>query len=239
MYDGIAADAAAIAKAFPNAEMVGGYVDGKFVWGPAQWGLFPKAKKVLISAIPGSSEAMTADVADCETGDYTPVQAAAWAHAKRAAGYDRPTIYCSLDVTGAVRTATGSLLLGQDYDLWVAHYTGAAHEITFPDGKTAAATQYQSFSFYDISAVYDSGWPHRKAPAVEKQWREWTSAGDYSLNDFAYKVAGKPPSTLLRETAVHYGVFDPILAGYLNELASGKIAATAKLPKGSRFWVYA
>lgn len=85
----------------------------------------------------------------------------------------------------------------------------------------------------------DFGQYPRPKAAVSKQWKEWTSAGDYSLNDFAYKIAGKPPSTLLRETAVHYGVFDPILAGYLNELAGGKIAATAKLPKGSRFWVFA
>ena len=159
MYDGLGSDAAAIARAFGSPDLVAGYVDGNFVWSQADWNLFPNSKHILVSAIPGSSEAMSADVADCETGDYDAPQAAGWAFSKRRAGYDRPTIYCNLDTAGAVRNATGSLILGVDYDLWIADWTGSPHSITFSDGRKAAVTQYENASFYDKSAVYRDSWP--------------------------------------------------------------------------------
>lgn len=165
MYDGLNSDASAIARAFPNAKYVAGYVDGLYVWSSADWELFPHATHIRISAIPGSSTALTADVADCETGDYTPAQAAAWAVAKRKAGCFRPTIYCNLSTAPAVRAATGSLVLGVDYDMWLADYTGRPFEYTFSDGRKAVLTQFSDAGgFYDESAVYDSGWPHRSAP---------------------------------------------------------------------------
>lgn len=164
MYDGIAGDAASIAKAFPGATMVAGYVDGQFVWQQSDWNMFPKAQHILVSAIPGSSTAMTADVADCEDGDYDAAQAASWARAKIKAGYYRPTIYTSLDNAQAVRDATGSLILGVDYDLWIADYDGLPKQVVFSDGRKAALKQYNDFNFYDISAVFDDAWPHRKAP---------------------------------------------------------------------------
>lgn len=165
-YDGIPADAPQIARSFPNTPMIGGYTDGNFAWSSADWALFPRADHIKISAIPGSATAMDADVADCETGDYNPASAAAWVREKRQRGYDRPTIYCNLSTCPAVRIATGTLLLGTDYDLWVADWTGSPHQIVFPDGRKAASTQFSSprGGFYDESATYDSGWPHRKAP---------------------------------------------------------------------------
>lgn len=161
MFDGIAGDAAAIHAAFPNAPMVGGYVDGNFEWTQEDWDLFPNAKHVRISAIPGSANALTADVADCETGDYTAEEAASWARAKKAAGYDRPTIYCNLSTAPEVRAATGNMILGQDYDMWAADPTGTPHKVTFSDGRSASVTQFKFATFYDASESYDSGWPHR------------------------------------------------------------------------------
>ena len=158
MYDGLNSDAAAIARAFGSPNLVAGYVDGNFVWSQASWNLFPHSGHIKVSAIPGSSEAMSAHVADCENGDYTPEQAAAWAHAK----HDRdewPTVYCNLSTAGEVRAATGSLILGVDYDLWIADWTGSPHSITFSDGRKAAVTQYENASFYDKSAVYRDSWP--------------------------------------------------------------------------------
>jgi hypothetical protein len=71
-------------------------------------------------------------------------------------------------VIPAVRQATGNLILGRDYDIWCADYTGSAHQVTAPGSPSAtcAATQYQSTSAYDVSAVYDDGWPHRTPPST-------------------------------------------------------------------------
>jgi hypothetical protein len=54
---------------------------------------------------------------------------------------------------------TGSYILDKDYDIWVAHYTGVPHS-----EPGCAATQYESTANYDVSIVYDTAWPHRKAP---------------------------------------------------------------------------
>jgi hypothetical protein len=167
MFDGIAQNAQAIAKAFPSASLIAGYVDGRFAWSTAQWDLFPHAAHVKISAIPGSTTALTADVADCETGDYTPVQAGSWVFAKKKAGYHRPTVYCSLSNAPQVRVATGSLVLGIDYDMWLALWDNNPAQYVFPDGRLPAAKQYNhdiSGGIADISAVYPDGWPFRTAP---------------------------------------------------------------------------
>jgi hypothetical protein len=157
MYDGINALAAGIARQFPDAAKIAGYVNGSFAWSQAEWNLFPKADHVTISVTAGAN---AGDVLDCEAGDATPGQTAGWIAMRKAAGLYRPTIYCSLDAIPAVRAGTGSFVLGKDYDIWVAQYTGVPHEIA-----GCAATQYESTANYDISIVYDSGWPHRKAPA--------------------------------------------------------------------------
>jgi hypothetical protein len=156
MYDGINSLAAGIHERFPNAALVGGYIDGRFAWTQAEWNLFPHAVKVRIAV---SSSINAGDVIDCETGDATPAEAAAWVRMRKAAGLYRPTVYCSRSVIPAVRQATGNLVLGRDYDIWCADYTGAAHTI---DG--CAAVQWTSTDFYDASLVSDDGWPHRTAP---------------------------------------------------------------------------
>jgi hypothetical protein len=167
MYDGINSDATAIHEAFPNAAMIAGYVDGHFAWSQADWNLFPHAVHVTITVLGGNT---AADVVDCEAGDTTPTSAAAWVRARKAAGYTRPTIYCSRSVIPAVRKATGDLVLGKDYDIWCADYTGSAHQvIAAPPGAAVAcaATQYENTSKWDVSVVYDDGWPHRTPPSVD------------------------------------------------------------------------
>jgi hypothetical protein len=157
MFDGINSDASAIARNFPGAALVAGYIDGLFQWGQADWNLFPHAVHVQI-AISASSNA--GDVIDCENGDATPVQAASWVRKRKAAGYYRPTIYCNMSTVQAVRQATGNLILGRDYDIWIADYDGSQSDVY----KGAAAKQYLSEADWDFSVVYDSGWPHRTAP---------------------------------------------------------------------------
>jgi hypothetical protein len=160
MYDGINALAAGIAREFPKTAMVAGYVNGLYAWSQADWNLFPDADHVTISVTAGANEG---DVLDVESGDASPDQSAGWIAMRKAAGLYRPTVYCSRDVIPAVRVGTGRYVLDEDYDIWVADYTGAPHEV-----PGCAATQYTSTANYDISVVYDTAWPHRKPPGPPK-----------------------------------------------------------------------
>jgi hypothetical protein len=164
MPDGINSLAAGIARAFPGAALVAGYVDGDYAWSQADWGLFPGADHVLVSVRAADG---VGDVLDVENGDATPEQTAGWITARKAAGLYRPTVYCDLETVPAVRAGTGSYILGVDYDIWVASYDGSQDAPGVPGLPPAefAAKQYESTAGWDLSAVYDDGWPHRKAPA--------------------------------------------------------------------------
>lgn len=159
MYDGVNSLAAGIARNFPNAAKVAGYVNGTYAWSQAEWGLFPHADHVTISV---TARANAGDVLDVEGGDATPNQAAGWIAMRKAAGLWRPTVYCSRSVIPAVRAGTGSYVLGRDYDIWVADYDDSLASV-YP---LAVAKQYRSTANYDVSAVYDAGWPHRKPPGT-------------------------------------------------------------------------
>lgn len=163
MYDGINALAAGIARSFPNAAMIAGYINGAYAWTQADWNLFPHANHVQITV---TASADAGDVLDVEAGDATPGQTAGWIERRKASGYYRPSIYCSRSVIPAVRQGTGAYILGRDYDIWVADWTGSPHEVTAPGtpSATCSATQYESTANYDVSVVYDGGWPHRAAP---------------------------------------------------------------------------
>jgi acylpyruvate hydrolase len=166
MYDGINSLAAGIATSFPDAAMVAGYVNGNYAWAQADWDLFPHANHVTISI---TASANAGDVLDVEPGNATPEQTAGWIEQRKASGYYRPTIYCNLGTIPAVRQGTGAYILGVDYDIWVADWTGSPHEVTAPGTPvaTCSATQYESTTGYDASVVYDEGWPHRTAPATK------------------------------------------------------------------------
>lgn len=159
MFDGINALAAGIARQFPDAAKVAGYVNGTYAWSQADWNLFPRADHVTIST---RADADEGDVLDCEPGDATPAEVAGWIAMRKAAGLYRPTIYCSLSVIPAVRAGTGSYVLGRDYDIWVADYDDSAASV-YP---LAVAKQYRSTAGWDVSAVYDTAWPHRKPPGT-------------------------------------------------------------------------
>lgn len=163
MYDGINSDVPAIRKLKPA--MVAGYLDGRYAWSTADWENWPaRTVKVRIVINPLNN---AGDVIDCETGDATPAQAAAWVNKRRASGYYRPTIYCNKDTIHAVRASTGSLILGKDYDIWVADWTYAIHQVTAPgpgNPVTLPATQFEPGQNFDTSIVYDDDWPHSGPP---------------------------------------------------------------------------
>jgi hypothetical protein len=161
-YDGINADAVWISRNYPHASWVAGYDTGGWPWTAQDWALFPNAVRVQIVTYAGANEG---DVLDVENGDATPGQTEAWISMRKAAGYHRPTIYCSASNVPAVRAGTGKWVLNVDYDLWVADWTGKPFQYRCSDGKLCAATQYASGSNADYDVAYDAAWPHRTVPA--------------------------------------------------------------------------
>jgi len=182
MLDGINSLAAGIHQQFPDAQMVAGYLNGRYAWSQQDWDLFPHASHVEITI---TASVNAGDVLDVENGDATPDQTAGWIAMRKAAGYYRPTIYCSRSVIPAVRAGTGRYVLGRDYDIWVADYTGSPHEVTAPGSPAAscAVTQYESTAKWDASAVYDDGWPHRSAPSAAPAWPAGVTLREGSTGD--------------------------------------------------------
>lgn len=157
MYDGVNSLAAGIARDFPGAQMIAGYLTGSYAWTAAEWALFPHAAHVTISTV-GTANA--GDVLDVEAGDATPAQAHDWIVMRKRAGLYRPTLYASKSRLAEIRVATRELILGRDYDIWEADWDGSSK----PDYPLAVAKQFKNATGYDQSAVFDDGWPHRHAP---------------------------------------------------------------------------
>jgi hypothetical protein len=153
MYDAV--DVAAIPA---GAQIVAGYVDGNWPTYDELVAAFPDAQHVSITVI-GKPGAM---VADCETGDLTPLGAAHWAEAEIAAGR-RPCIYYSRANAPAVTAALqGAGVPISAVDFWVADWTGTAHVV-----PGSVATQWadppKSGGNYDISETA-AGWPAVSQP---------------------------------------------------------------------------
>jgi hypothetical protein len=147
-----------------EADMVAGYIDGEFAWTASEWDVFPRAAHVTIAT---SASTNAGDVLDVEKYDATPPQAGPWIARRKQAGLYRPTIYCDRVNIPAVRAGTGDYVLGEDYDIWVADWTGAPHTVIAPGpGELVAcsAVQYLNTSGYDLSVVFDDQWPHRSVP---------------------------------------------------------------------------
>jgi hypothetical protein len=159
MYDGINTDAATIARVIKPGDKLAYYNDGRYAWTKEEIALFPNNEHVTITVLGGA-----ADVCDCETGDMTPDEAAAWVRKRKLAGYLRPTVYRSLALMKDIRNATGGLIMGKDWDSWVADYDNSPTNVY----EGAAAKQYRSTAGYDVSEVYDENWPHRSAPVPPK-----------------------------------------------------------------------
>jgi hypothetical protein len=92
----------------------------------------------------------------------------------------------------------------------------------------------------DESQTPDYGqWPRPGDPPAHPPagfHGEWVTKGQLSLAQLA-ATFGLKPSTLLRETAVHYGQFGPELAGYINAIHDGTLRVSSPLPAGSKLWV--
>lgn len=136
-----------------SAQMVAGYVDGRYAWSAGDWARFPNAVKVRIAVFPWTNDGHVLDV---EPGDATPAQAVGWVQRRRAAGVD-PTVYCGLATTGyswaQVRAAFQAAGVAEPH-YWVAAYPGNGAQL-YPG---SVAHQYANPGPYDLSVVADY-WP--------------------------------------------------------------------------------
>ena len=148
LYDSITA-----ANIPANAQLVAGYIDGRYAWSFADWQRFPNAIKVRI-AVFASTNAGT--VLDVERGDATPAQAVGWVQRRRAAGVD-PTVYCGYSTNGyswaLVIDAFKSAGVPEPH-WWIAAYPGIG-PVLYPG---SVAHQYADPGPYDLSVVADY-WP--------------------------------------------------------------------------------
>jgi hypothetical protein len=86
----------------------------------------------------------------------------------------------------------------------------------------------------DAGLTSDFGqWPR---PATIRTWQEWETKGRRSLAQVADHVQ-MSPARVLRTTARHYGKFDSVTAGYVNDVLTGQLSYDAAIPAGGKLWV--
>jgi hypothetical protein len=146
-----------------DAEMVAGYVDGRYAWPQEWWDMFPNSVHVKISAI----GAKTSPVGDVEVGCiWPPANAVPWVLRARADGYD-PTIYVNeVNDWGPTRAAFQRAGVPEPH-WWVANYDGrevipagaVAKQFAHPDdGDGVDEGPHETGKHYDESIVADF-WP--------------------------------------------------------------------------------
>jgi hypothetical protein len=128
-----------------------GYING--AW-PTYEGIKARGKPTKSISVYGTDAlALSANIADCEAGDYNPAEAAQWAQLKIAGNLGRPTIYSSTSVYNDLANALAAhrLQFGINVDWLEAHYDNIPTISTLPG---AIGKQYQSTLTFDISVVY-------------------------------------------------------------------------------------
>jgi hypothetical protein len=149
MYDSITA-----AQIPPGADLVAGYVDGRYAWSAADWERFPDAVHVRIAVFPTTNDG---HVLDCELGDAGPAQCPDWVRRRRAAGVD-PTVYCSWSAWPEVKSAFAAAGVTPPH-WWISGYPGPVDSSGHPIIPTGAvAHQWIDHGLYDESMVADY-WP--------------------------------------------------------------------------------
>jgi len=231
--------------------MAAGYSTGSGIvpWGAADWKAHPGA--VRICQDPPASDT-TADVLDVEFQAATIARCAPWAEAAAAnvaagkrAGQRHPAIYMSLSAVTPVVNALVAGGIREGVSLWVANWSltvaEAAALVAHAGGPfPIIGVQYRNAGTYDVS-VFSKPWLGAVAgdPVTQPPkgfHGEWVTKGQLSLAQLA-ATFGLKPSTLLRQTAVHYGRFGPELASYVNAVHNGTLRPGSPLPPGSVLWV--
>lgn len=191
-------DSVRMANIPATATIVACYRDGIYANEAECRRLFPHAWIVVITVkgLPGCL------VCDCERGDLTPAQAAAWAYQEIRSG-NRPTIYCSWAYRLAVNAelALYGLELGVTVDWWCADYVGHAILVSF-----SVSTQWEDAGPYDVSTT-NGTWPQAgPVPAVQFVTPTITSSSTTAPqeDDVAYRIFTAPaPGLGVGETAIY------------------------------------
>jgi len=131
-----------------NAQMVAGYVDGRYANLHLLRGRFPHA---VIVGIAVRSHTDDGQVLDVEKGDATRIEALSWVQMRRRAGAD-PSVYVDASQWDAVRNVFQDAGIPEPH-YWIAHWDGV---VSIPKG--AVAKQFESNSGYDTS-VTSTYWP--------------------------------------------------------------------------------
>jgi hypothetical protein len=131
---------------------------------------FPTANHVRISAIP-STPPSAATVADGESGDYSPGQAANFAQAKLWDGVV-PCIYCSLSTWDRYKQSIIDLGIHVSaVDWWIAAYPGNGPHV-YPG---SVGHQFVDRGTYDESVFLDGWQPGRPIHPTSKELEDVTS----------------------------------------------------------------
>ena len=157
MYDSVNPEAVPV-----DAEMVGGYVDGRWAWPADAWDQWPHAAKVRVSNVM-PHDIRHCSVADVETGALTIADAPSFVRQRNAFRPGTASIYCS----EATLPFVGKACAGLDYWVWVAWWNGypSLAEVqglraSLRPGVKLAAIQYRNDAAADVdlSAVFEPGW---------------------------------------------------------------------------------
>jgi hypothetical protein len=140
-----------------NAQMIGGYCDGDWVWSLHDWAMFPNAVKVRIAIRPTTNDG---HVLDIEPGNWPASASVDWTILRRNSGLATPTIYCG---TWEAGYNWGDVLAAHDArgvarpQIWLAYWDGVQ---VIPEG--CIAKQYANAAMLgfdaDVSVVADY-WP--------------------------------------------------------------------------------
>ncbi len=140
-------DAVSPANIPADAQLVAGYINGRYAWKPQDWARFPHALKVTI-AVSADADARCLDV---ETYDATPAQAPGWVARQRTRGNPHPWVYCSESVWAECRRQFA--VQGEPEPIWwIAGYPGSVGWAVYPG---AHAHQVIDDGPYDRSLVAD------------------------------------------------------------------------------------
>jgi hypothetical protein len=144
-----------------GTDLVAGYVNGNFQWGPEGWGRFPGIPHVRIDVF--ATEPAEAAVLDVEPGCSTVEQAVTWVKERKAAhpGAYPPIIYCDRSHLTPLFNAMNAagLHIVRDFRTWIATLDGTKR---VPDMTGVTAVQYAGEAMtkghYDESIVWDDDW---------------------------------------------------------------------------------
>jgi hypothetical protein len=163
-----------------GTDLVAGYVNGKFRWGPEGFARFPGIPHVRIDVFATDPE--DAGVLDVEPNCATVEQAVIWAKKRKAAHphFYAPIIYCDRSHLTPLFNAMNAAGLNvvKDFRLWIATLDGTKRVADMtgvtavqykrapkqhPDGSPAEPPSASvTAGHYDESIVYDDNW-HRPA----------------------------------------------------------------------------